>query len=166
MAHAIVAQRNGVEVDGITLWLLGGVARLRGEAPTPGVDFRISVIGPVTSLVGAGVFGAAAWLAELADLNGLVVAVPSFLAAINVVLAVFNTIPAAPLDGGRILRAAVWACKVIASARRCSAGHWRHKRRPVVDAARLIHSHHGQRRGAPCPRWPESGSATSFKSGR
>ena len=109
MAHAIVAQHNGVEVDGITLWLLGGVARLRGEAPTPGADFRISVIGPVTSLVVAGVFGAAAWLAELADLNGLVVAVPSYLAAINVVLAVFNTIPAAPLDGGRILRAAVWA---------------------------------------------------------
>lgn len=109
MAHAIVAQRNGVEVDGITLWLLGGVARLRGEAPTPGADFRISVIGPVTSLVVAGVFGVAAWLAELADLNGLVVAVPSYLATINVVLAVFNSIPAAPLDGGRILRAAVWA---------------------------------------------------------
>lgn len=109
MAHAIVAQRNGVEVDGITLWLLGGVARLRGEARTPGVDFRISVIGPVTSLLAAAVFGAAAWLAELADMNALVVAVPRYLAAINVVLAVFNTIPAAPLDGGRILRAAVWA---------------------------------------------------------
>lgn len=109
IAHAIVAQRNGVEVDGITLWLLGGVARLRGEARTPGVDFRISVIGPVTSLLAAVVFAAAAWLAELADMNALVVAVPRYLAAINVVLAVFNTIPAAPLDGGRILRAAVWA---------------------------------------------------------
>ena len=48
MAHAIVAQRNGVEVDGITLWLLGGVARLRGEAPTPAADLRISAIGPIT----------------------------------------------------------------------------------------------------------------------
>ena len=109
MAHAIVAQRNGVEVDGITLWLLGGVARLRGEAPTPGADFRIAVIGPVTSLLLAGVFGAAAWLAELADMNTLMVAVPSYLAWINLLLAVFNAIPAAPLDGGRILRAAVWA---------------------------------------------------------
>jgi Zn-dependent protease len=109
MAHAMVAQRNGVEVDGITLWLLGGVARLRGEAHTPGADFRIAAIGPVTSLLAAAVFRAAAWLAELAHMNTLVVAVPSYLAAINVVLAVFNAIPAAPLDGGRILRAAVWA---------------------------------------------------------
>ncbi|WP_232000670.1 site-2 protease family protein [Mycobacterium kyorinense] len=109
LAHAIVAQRNGVEVEGITLWLLGGVARLRGEAPTPGADFRISAIGPLTSLLIAGVFGALAWLGNLADMNALMVAVPGYLAVINVVLAVFNTIPAAPLDGGRILRAAVWA---------------------------------------------------------
>jgi hypothetical protein len=57
-------------VDGITLWLLGGLARLRGEASTPGTDFRISVIGPVASLLVAGVFGAAAWLAEPSDMNG------------------------------------------------------------------------------------------------
>src|SRR5574337_317515 len=107
--HAIVARRNGVEVDGITLWLLGGVARLRGEAPTPGADFRISGIGPATSLLAAAVFAATAWLAELAGTNALVVAVPNYLAVINVMLAVFNTIPAAPLDGGRILLAAIWA---------------------------------------------------------
>lgn len=109
MAHAIVAQRNGVEVDGITLWLLGGVARLRGEASSPGADFRISVAAPFTSLLVATLFGATAWLADLADMGALAVAVPRYLAAINVVLAVFNMIPAAPLDGGRILRAGVWA---------------------------------------------------------
>jgi Zn-dependent protease len=109
MAHAIVAQRNGVEVEGITLWLLGGVARLRSEATTPGADFRISAIGPLTSLLVAAVFGAVAWVADLVGMSALVVAVPSYLAAINVVLAVFNSIPAAPLDGGRILRAGVWA---------------------------------------------------------
>lgn len=109
MAHAIVARRNGVEVDGITLWLLGGVARLRGGTPTAGADFRISAVGPLTSLVVAAVFSAAAWLAELADMNSLVIAVPSYLAGINLMLALFNAIPAAPLDGGRILRAAIWA---------------------------------------------------------
>jgi Zn-dependent protease len=50
LAHAVVARRNGVEVDGITLWLFGGVARLRSEAVTPGADFRIAVVGPLTSL--------------------------------------------------------------------------------------------------------------------
>jgi Zn-dependent protease len=85
MAHAIVAQRNGVQVDGITLWLLGGVARLRSEARTPGADFRISAIGPVTSLLAAAVFGAVGWLAELADMNTLVVAVPRYLVAVNVI---------------------------------------------------------------------------------
>lgn len=109
LAHAVVAQRNGVGVDGITLWLLGGVARLRGQAPTPAADFRISAIGPLTSLVLAAVFGAAARLVGWAGMSELAVAALNYLAVINVVLAAFNMIPAAPLDGGRILRAAVWA---------------------------------------------------------
>ncbi|EHI14238.1 Zn-dependent protease [Mycolicibacterium thermoresistibile ATCC 19527] len=109
LAHAVVARRNGVEVDGITLWLLGGVARLRGDALTPGAAFRIAVVGPLTSLLMAAIFGAATWLAEGAGLGDLTHAVLLYLAIINVVLAVFNLIPAAPLDGGRILRAAIWA---------------------------------------------------------
>lgn len=109
MAHAIVAQRNGVEVDGITLWLLGGVARLRGEAATPGADFRISAVGPASSLLIAAGFYGLVWLGVVTDVNDLVLSVSNYLALINVVLAVFNTIPAAPLDGGRILRAAIWA---------------------------------------------------------
>lgn len=108
LAHAIAARRNDIEVDGITLWLLGGVARLRSDAPTPGADFRIAAIGPVTSLLAAAAFGAMAWLAESTQADVLMVAVPSYLAMINLILAVFNAIPAAPLDGGRILRAAIW----------------------------------------------------------
>ena len=111
MAHAVVAQRNGVEVEGITLWLLGGVARLRGEAATPGADFRISAVGPLTSLLVAAVFEAAARLSDWAQFSALAAAAFGYLAFINVVLAVFNTIPAAPLDGGRILRSAVWALR-------------------------------------------------------
>lgn len=109
MAHAVVARRNRIKVDGVTLWLLGGVARLRGEALTPGAEFRIAAVGPATSLLVGVVFGVLAWLASVASVTALVVTVLAYLAWINVVLAGFNLIPAAPLDGGRILRSAVWA---------------------------------------------------------
>jgi len=108
LAHALVARRNGVEVEGITLWLLGGVARLRGGARTPAAEFRIAGVGPLTSLVLAGLFLAAAVAARLAGAGGLPVAVLDYLAVINVSLAVFNLIPASPLDGGRLLRALLW----------------------------------------------------------
>ncbi|OBJ73090.1 site-2 protease family protein [Mycobacterium sp. 1274756.6] len=109
LAHAVVAQRNGVDVEGITLWLLGGIARLRGDAPSPGADFRISAVGPASSLLIAAGFYGLMWLGTQAEATPLLVAVAAYLAVINVVLAVFNTIPAAPLDGGRILRSAIWA---------------------------------------------------------
>ncbi|MFG2088831.1 MULTISPECIES: site-2 protease family protein [unclassified Spirillospora] len=108
LAHAVVARRNGIEVTGITLWLLGGVAQLRGEPRTAGADLRIAVVGPVTSLVVGAVFAAAATLAAAASGPELVVATLAYLAGINVILAVFNMIPAAPLDGGRVLRAFLW----------------------------------------------------------
>ncbi|WP_100444739.1 site-2 protease family protein [Glycomyces xiaoerkulensis] len=109
VAHAIVARRNGVEVDDITLWLLGGVARLRGESPTPGADFRIAFIGPVVSMAAAVVFGLLASLMAWVGVGPPWLQVVAYLAGINVILAVFNLIPAAPLDGGRVLRAALWA---------------------------------------------------------
>jgi Zn-dependent protease/CBS domain-containing protein len=107
-AHAIVARRNGVEVESITLWLLGGVAQLRSEPRSPRVEFAVAAVGPATSLVLGGVFGVLAYLSALVGLDRLVVAVAVYLAATNIVLAVFNLVPAAPLDGGRVLRAAVW----------------------------------------------------------
>lgn len=109
VAHAVVARHNGVEVDDITLWLLGGVARLRGDPPNPASDFRIAIVGPATSFAVAVVFGVLAWLAALIGVDTPWVPVLVYLAVINMVLAVFNLIPAAPLDGGRILRAALWA---------------------------------------------------------
>lgn len=108
LAHAVVARRNAVDVDGITLWLLGGVAHLRGEARTPGADLRIAGIGPVTSGALALAFGLLGWLMHLAGAHVLIVAVLGYLALLNVVLAVFNLLPAAPLDGGRVLRAVLW----------------------------------------------------------
>jgi Zn-dependent protease len=108
LSHALVARRNGIEVEGITLWLFGGVAKLKGEAPDPGAELRISGVGPLVSLVLGGLFYALRTVSEAADLHPLVVDVFAWLALINVVLAVFNLVPAAPLDGGRILRSILW----------------------------------------------------------
>ncbi|RRO18649.1 site-2 protease family protein [Saccharopolyspora rhizosphaerae] len=108
LAHAAVARRNGVAVEGITLWLLGGMARLRGEASNAAAELRIAVVGPLVSALLAGVFGVLAWGAHAAGVDELVLAVITYLALINAVLAVFNLVPAAPLDGGRVLRAVLW----------------------------------------------------------
>ncbi len=108
LAHSLVARRNGIEVESIVLWLLGGVAQLRGEAKTPGADFRIAIVGPLTSLGLAIGFGLAAVGLGLLGATGLPSGVLGYLAATNVMLAVFNLLPAAPLDGGRVLRAALW----------------------------------------------------------
>jgi Zn-dependent protease/CBS domain-containing protein len=107
-SHAVVARLNRVGVRSITLWLFGGVAQLEGEAPSPGADFAIAAVGPGTSISLAGVFGAAQILFERAGVHGLAVDVVSWLWQINLLLAAFNLIPAAPLDGGRILRAGLW----------------------------------------------------------
>jgi Zn-dependent protease/CBS domain-containing protein len=109
LAHSIVAQRLGVRVDGITLWLFGGVSRLSGDANTARSETLITVVGPLTSLV----FGVAFLLVGV-GLGGvgaprLVVATLNWLGTINLTLAIFNLIPAFPLDGGRILRALIWA---------------------------------------------------------
>ncbi|WPW26626.1 site-2 protease family protein [Streptomyces atratus] len=108
LAHAVVARRNGVEVDDIVLWLLGGVARLKGEASSPGAELRIAGVGPLVSLLLGALFTLGAWLLYLASVSGIVVEMVAWLAGINVLLAVFNAVPAAPLDGGRLLRAFLW----------------------------------------------------------
>lgn len=108
VSHAVVARRNGLEVEGITLWLFGGVARLGGDPDDAGADLRIAGVGPLVSLVlGAGFFALSGVLGGL-GVPELAVAAVSWLAIINVVLAVFNLVPAAPLDGGRVLRALLW----------------------------------------------------------
>ncbi|MBA9002347.1 site-2 protease family protein [Thermomonospora cellulosilytica] len=108
LAHAIAARRHGIGVEGITLWLLGGVARLHGDPRGPKADFWIAVVGPLTSLALGAVFGVLAQVLFWVGGTGLTVGVLSYLAGLNVLLAVFNLVPAAPLDGGRVLRAALW----------------------------------------------------------
>ena len=126
IAHAVVARRNGVEVEGITLWLLGGVAQLRGEPRSPGADFRIAAVGPATSVVLSLAFGLVALLSFALGLE-LPTAVLGYLAGTNLVLALFNLVPAAPLDGGRVLRAFLWRRsrdRVKAATTAARAGRW------------------------------------------
>ena len=108
LAHSLVARRNGLEVEGITLWLLGGVSRLQGEVASPGAEIRVAGVGPLVSLILGGAFWLVAWLLHAAGVEGVVVAALAWLGGINLLLAVFNVIPAAPLDGGRLLRAVLW----------------------------------------------------------
>src|SRR5215469_13110928 len=108
LAHSLVARRNGLQVEGITLWLLGGVSRLQGEVSDPGAEVRIAGVGPLVSLLLGGGFLLLAWLVHAAGVRGVVVVALAWLGGINVLLAVFNVIPAAPLDGGRLLRAVLW----------------------------------------------------------
>jgi Zn-dependent protease len=108
VSHAVLAIRNGISVQAITLWMLGGVAELRGQARTPGAEFRIAGVGPLVSLVAGVLFGSVAALLGAAGNDGLLFGTFAWLGGINIVLAVFNVLPAAPLDGGRLLRAALW----------------------------------------------------------
>lgn len=106
LGHALVARREGVEIDGITLWLFGGVARLRDRMPSAGAEFRIAVGGPLVSVVIATVLLLVAGLATLPrPVDGTVF----WVGYINAILLGFNLIPALPLDGGRILHSALWA---------------------------------------------------------
>lgn len=108
MGHALVAQRVGVGVDGITLWIFGGVARLRGEAATPGTEVKIAIAGPLVSLGLAVLFGVATFLLDTLNGPPVIEGGCIWLAAANAMLLLFNLIPAFPLDGGRLLRAWLW----------------------------------------------------------
>ena len=108
LTHAIVARRAGIEVVGVKLWLFGGIARLGGEAKTPRTAFWIAASGPAVSLALAAVFAGAAAGLRVVGMTNIVVAVAWWLAVINLILGLFNLLPGAPLDGGRILRAYLW----------------------------------------------------------
>jgi len=107
LAHAVVAQKRGIKVDSIVLHLLGGVSNLKEEPRRPRDEFWIAVVGPLASLNLAGIFFIVANL--LAASSPLIAVMVFYLAVINLMLGLFNLLPAYPLDGGRILRSAVWA---------------------------------------------------------
>ncbi|QYG94280.1 site-2 protease family protein [Iamia sp. SCSIO 61187] len=108
LAHSVVARRSGIEVTGITLWLFGGVASLSREPETPAADLRIAAAGPGASLALAGLFGVGSLAVEATSAPHILASVTGWLAGVNLMLGLFNLIPGAPLDGGRVLRAIVW----------------------------------------------------------
>jgi Zn-dependent protease/CBS domain-containing protein len=119
LGHAWVALRNGIPIEGIDLWLFGGVAKLGRDADSPGVEFRIAAGGPlVTVLIAAVCFALGMAVSSGSDtldsarfsndVTGATTAVLGYLTSINVLLLAFNLIPAFPLDGGRIARAIAW----------------------------------------------------------
>jgi Zn-dependent protease/CBS domain-containing protein len=108
LAHALAARRAGVAVESITFWLFGGVARLAGDAASPVAALWIALVGPLTSLALAGVFAAVAVGLRGSGAPSVVAGVPGWLAWTNLGLALFNLLPGAPLDGGRVLRALLW----------------------------------------------------------
>jgi Zn-dependent protease len=105
MSHALMAKRFGLPVRSITLHFLGGVTEIEGETDTPGREFGVSVVGPLTSLA-VGAVALAAWQFLVPD--GLLGFAVGGLAVLNLLVGVLNLVPGLPLDGGRVLRAAVW----------------------------------------------------------
>ena len=107
LAHALVSQARGIRVQDITLFLFGGATRARVESRGPGDEFLIAVVGPLTSLLLAGLF----WLIDVVGrgvLSTPVAGMFGYLGWVNLLLAAFNLVPGFPLDGGRLLRSAIW----------------------------------------------------------
>jgi Zn-dependent protease/CBS domain-containing protein len=111
LSHSLVARRYGLPIKGITLFIFGGVAEMTEEPVSPKVEFLMAAAGPIASFVLAAIFYGIGAVGASADWPVPAAGVVAYLAIINVVLAAFNLVPAFPLDGGRMLRAALWAWK-------------------------------------------------------
>ena len=108
LSHATIGNRLGENVSRITLFIFGGMAHLSSEPKTAGDEFKIAAIGPASSILISAIFWLIASALAATGAPALWVAVFSYLAFVNVALAVFNLLPGFPLDGGRILRAILW----------------------------------------------------------
>ena len=106
LSHSFVAQARGLQVDSITLFIFGGVSNIRSESEDAEDEFLVAVVGPLSSLILAGLFWLASW--TVPGNRGPLDASLSYLAVVNFMLAAFNILPGFPLDGGRVLRAILW----------------------------------------------------------
>jgi Zn-dependent protease/CBS domain-containing protein len=108
LSHSVVARGHGLPVSAITLHIFGGVSQLEREPDSPGVEFRVAIAGPLTSFALGGLALAAA---GLAGARPILAAILRYLGTVNLVVGAFNLVPGFPLDGGRLLRAALWRAK-------------------------------------------------------
>jgi Zn-dependent protease/CBS domain-containing protein len=127
LSHSLVARAKGIPVDGITLFIFGGMAHTRSEAESPGDEFAIAGIGPVTSLLIAAALLALWYVGARAGWPPAITVVLQYIGGLNVLLAIFNLLPGFPLDGGRLFRALVWKLTgnlTKATAVASTAGRW------------------------------------------
>jgi Zn-dependent protease/predicted transcriptional regulator len=110
LSHSLVAIREGIQIQSITLFFLGGVSQMTGEPKTAGDEFRMAGAGPLSSFVLGGIFIAIYFAARNTAVlpAQFVSAVAFYLGYINIFLGIFNLIPGFPLDGGRVFRSIVW----------------------------------------------------------
>lgn len=108
LSHSLVARYYGLQIRGITLFIFGGVAEMQEEPVNPKVEFLMAVAGPLASVLLAFVFFLFERMATAMDWSTAVIGVGHYLAMVNMIVAIFNLVPAFPLDGGRMLRAVLW----------------------------------------------------------
>jgi Zn-dependent protease len=110
LMHSIVALREGIQIQAITLFFLGGVSQMTGEPRTASDEFRMAAAGPFSSLILGGLFLGIYYLlnSSTSETAQIIAAISQYLGIINILLGVFNLIPGFPLDGGRVLRALIW----------------------------------------------------------
>jgi Zn-dependent protease len=108
LSHSVMARRHGVGVRDIRLWLLGGISTLEDQPPSPRAELQIALVGPGASFVLAIGFGLAALALQAFGASDVVCGAAWYLSGVNALLAVFNLLPGAPLDGGRVVRAYLW----------------------------------------------------------
>jgi Zn-dependent protease len=108
LMHSVVAKAGGLQIERVTLFIFGGVAQMAEEPKTAGAEFVMAIAGPLTSIVLSGLFFVAELAAKSAGAASWIWGPLAYLATINLFVGVFNLLPGFPLDGGRVLRAALW----------------------------------------------------------
>lgn len=106
--HSLVARRHGITIAGIRLMIFGGVSQISEQPRTPGVEFKLAIAGPLSSIFLGGVFFAILFAGRRLGFSPLVNVSAFYLGYINILLGIFNLLPGFPLDGGRVFRSVVW----------------------------------------------------------